>query len=138
MADFGELFYSFGRVLLWAAILGFADVLGLMVASVWLGHRRLQRKKQQGTTTTGQRGLGQAPSGRCVAKYDSFPLRAHPGTSNRSAQKFLRRSIRRTQSASPPLFEPESPRTRRRPRLTGASVASGETFSRKRTGTYTD
>ena len=108
MADFGELVYSFGRVLLWAAILGFADVLGLMVASVWLGHRRLQRKKQQGTTTTtGQRGLGQAPSGRCVAKYYSFPLRAPPGTSNRSAQKFLRRSIRRTQSASPPLFEPE-------------------------------
>ena len=37
----------------WASILGFADVLALMVASVWLGHRRLQRRKQPGTTTTG-------------------------------------------------------------------------------------
>lgn len=27
----------------WEAILGFADVLGLMVAAVWLGHRRLQK-----------------------------------------------------------------------------------------------
>ena len=44
----------------WAAILGFADVLGLMVASVWLGHRRLRRKKQQGTTT-GHSGQSQAP-----------------------------------------------------------------------------
>lgn len=33
----------------WAAILGFADVLGLMVAAIWLGHRRLQPKKPRGT-----------------------------------------------------------------------------------------
>ena len=45
----------------WAAILGFADVLGLMVASVWLGRRRLQRRRQRGTTTTGPRGHSQAP-----------------------------------------------------------------------------
>ena len=44
----------------WAAILGFADVLGLMVASIWLGHRRLQRKIRQGTTT-GRREQSQAP-----------------------------------------------------------------------------
>ena len=31
----------------WAAILGFADVLGLMVASVWMGHRRLRRNKRR-------------------------------------------------------------------------------------------
>ena len=45
----------------WAAILGFADVLGLMVASVWLGRRRLQRRRPRGTTTTGPRGHSQAP-----------------------------------------------------------------------------
>lgn len=45
----------------WAAILGFADVLGLMVASAWLGRRRLQRRRQRGTTTTGPRGHSQAP-----------------------------------------------------------------------------
>ena len=44
----------------WAAILGFADVLGLMGASIWLGHRRLQRKIRQGTTT-GRREQSQAP-----------------------------------------------------------------------------
>lgn len=43
----------------WAAILGFADVLGLMAASIWLGHRRLQRKIRQGTT--GRREQSQAP-----------------------------------------------------------------------------
>ena len=42
----------------WAAILGFADVLGLMVASIWLGHRRLQRTRQQGTDA-GRRGQNQ-------------------------------------------------------------------------------
>ncbi|SDP84314.1 hypothetical protein SAMN04487914_1573 [Arthrobacter sp. ok909] len=31
----------------WAAILGFADVLGLMAASIWLAHRRLRRRRQQ-------------------------------------------------------------------------------------------
>lgn len=45
----------------WAAILGFADVLGLMVASIWLGHRRLQHKRQQGAPTPGRRGESQAP-----------------------------------------------------------------------------
>ena len=45
----------------WASILGFADVLGLMVASIWLGHRRLQRRGQQGATSTGRRGRRQAP-----------------------------------------------------------------------------
>lgn len=39
----------------WAAILGFADVLGLMVAAIWLGHRRLQRRSQQGSSA-GSRG----------------------------------------------------------------------------------
>lgn len=42
----------------WAAILGFADVLGLMVASVWLGHRWLQRKRGRGSAT-GTRGKRQ-------------------------------------------------------------------------------
>lgn len=45
----------------WASILGFADVLGLMVASIWLGHRRLQRKGRQGETSTGRRGQRHAP-----------------------------------------------------------------------------
>jgi uncharacterized protein len=31
----------------WAAILGFADVLGLMAASIWLAHRRLRRRTKQ-------------------------------------------------------------------------------------------
>ncbi|MET3952963.1 CPBP family glutamic-type intramembrane protease [Arthrobacter sp. UYEF36] len=44
----------------WEAILGFADVLGLMVAAVWLGHRRLQRKRPQRAATP-PRGKGQMP-----------------------------------------------------------------------------
>jgi hypothetical protein len=43
----------------WEAILGFADVLGLMVASIWLGHRRLQRKRERGSATQ-TRGTAQA------------------------------------------------------------------------------
>lgn len=31
----------------WESILGFADVLGLMAGSVWLGHRRLQRSSRR-------------------------------------------------------------------------------------------
>lgn len=44
----------------WEAILGFADVLGLMVAAVWLGHRRLQRQSPQRTATP-RRGKSQMP-----------------------------------------------------------------------------
>lgn len=42
----------------WAAILGFADVLGLMAVSIWLGHRRLRGKTQQGMHA-GRRGKNQ-------------------------------------------------------------------------------
>ncbi|SDL44440.1 hypothetical protein SAMN04487916_10939 [Arthrobacter sp. ov407] len=44
----------------WEAILGFADVLGLMAAAVWLGHRRLQRKSPQRAATP-RRGKGKMP-----------------------------------------------------------------------------
>lgn len=44
----------------WAAILGFADVLGLMVASIWLGRRRVQRKRRR-EATTGPHGQSQPP-----------------------------------------------------------------------------
>ncbi|MGX1161262.1 hypothetical protein FBY31_0364 [Arthrobacter sp. SLBN-100] len=43
----------------WAAILGFADVLGLMVASIWLAQRLLLRRRRQQGAITGVH--GQAP-----------------------------------------------------------------------------
>lgn len=47
LTPLGSFFNNLSRgdiELPWEAILGFADVLGLMVVAVWLGHRRLQRK----------------------------------------------------------------------------------------------
>ena len=47
LTPLGSFFNNLNRgdiELPWEAILGFADVLGLMVAAVWLGHRRLHRK----------------------------------------------------------------------------------------------
>lgn len=44
----------------WEAILGFADVLGLLAAAVWLGHRRLRRENPQRAATP-PRGQGPMP-----------------------------------------------------------------------------
>jgi membrane protease YdiL (CAAX protease family) len=45
----------------WAAILGFADVLGLMAASVWLAHRYLRHKTQPGQPARRRRRQGHTP-----------------------------------------------------------------------------
>ena len=44
----------------WEAILGFADVLGLMAAAIWLGHRRMQRNSPQRAATP-RRGKDKRP-----------------------------------------------------------------------------
>ena len=44
----------------WAAILGFVDVLGLMVASVWLGRRRLRRNRGRKTRRAAVAGTPEA------------------------------------------------------------------------------